>query len=376
MKKGENLFPVNRYIAPEYFCDREDETARLVSAVQNRVNTVILSNRRIGKTALIQNAFWHLEKKKVTTVYFDIMGTQSLTDFVKAFAAAVIGKVESQTEKILKQTLTAFASLRPQVSYDPLTGNPEVTVTLAGERETKHTLESIFNYLEKESKKKKIVVAIDEFQQIAEYHEKNVEALLRSRIQHLPNVIFFFSGSSKHLLSHMFGHPSKPFYASTQFLTLEKINPAAYSKFIRKNFERGKKKISESAVEYLLEWTRGITFYVQYICNLMYDSPHPAINEDIINQTILKIQSENEMLYYSFRNVLTSGQWDLLVALGKEAGIKNILSQDFIQRHKLSSTSSVKTALKALLEREMLIKEGEKYFVHDVFFSRWLERFS
>ena len=374
MKKENNPFPVNHYVSPDYFCDRDAETKRLLSAVHNKVNTVLIANRRIGKTGLIQNTFWHLQKKGVMTFYFDIMATQSLSDFVKQFAEAIIGKIETKSDRIWKQTLLTFASLRPQISYDPLTGAPEVTVTLANEKETNPTLESLFNYIQQQSKKKKIVIAIDEFQQIAAYPEKNVEALLRTGVQRMNNVVFLFSGSSRHLLQQLFNQPSQPFYASAQMLPIEKINADVYKKYIRKGFEKGKKKISDSAMDYILQWTRGITFYVQYILNMVYASSHSIVNEEVINETLVKIVRENEMLYFSIRNLLTDAQWNLLVAIGKENGAKNILSQSFLQKYKLGSTSTTKTALTALLDREMIVKEEENYFVYDVFFSRWLQR--
>ena len=113
MKKEENPFPINHYVSPDYFCDRDAETKRLLSAVQNKVNTIILSNRRIGKTTLIQHVFWHLQKKEVMPVYLDIMATRSLSDFVKQFAEAVIGKLESKPEKAWKQALQNVEASQP-----------------------------------------------------------------------------------------------------------------------------------------------------------------------------------------------------------------------------------------------------------------------
>ncbi|MBF4213444.1 ATP-binding protein, partial [Pseudomonas donghuensis] len=68
--------------------------------------------------------------------------------------------------------------------------------------EEESTLKEIFDYLG--SSEKRCYIAIDEFQQIAEYPEKGVEALLRSYIQFLPNVNFIFAGSKQHVMQEMF----------------------------------------------------------------------------------------------------------------------------------------------------------------------------
>jgi hypothetical protein len=65
---------------------------------------------------------------------------------------------------------------------------------------------------------------IDEFQQVAEYQEEGAEALLRSYIQFLPNTGFIFSGSRQHLMAEMFLSAKRPFYQSTQIMSISAID--------------------------------------------------------------------------------------------------------------------------------------------------------
>lgn len=68
-----------------------------------------------------------------------------------------------------------FISLRPLLSFDPITVQPQVEITLANDDQPKESLDEILEYLKKHDGQ--FIVAIDEFQQILVYPEQNVEAL-------------------------------------------------------------------------------------------------------------------------------------------------------------------------------------------------------
>jgi len=74
--------------------------------------------------------------------------------------------------------------------------------------------------------------------------------------------------------------------------------------------------------------------------------------------------------------LLTDYQWKVLIAIAIEGNAKLITSKDFIAKHNLGTPSSVHSAVKALLSKEMIYKEQEDYFIYDVFLERWLEGFA
>jgi hypothetical protein len=371
----DNPFPVIGYERPEYFCDREKEVQFLLRSIENKRNSTLFANRKIGKTGLIQHLFHLLSKKKNTAViYLDILGTSNLKEFVTAFAGSVIGKLDAKAIRLAQKATKIISLLRPKISYDTLTGEPEIVIDIATEKEAIHTLEEVFKYLKERSKKMKIVIAIDEFQQVLEYPEKNPEALLRSKIQLLPSVSFIFSGSQKHLLMEMFADARRPFYQSTDLLELNKIPVAVYAAFIKQQFKKGEKKISDADILFIQEWTRNVTFYVQSVCNRLFYRSEKNLSNELIKEVLYELIQEREASFFNYRSLLAQQQWNLLVAIAKEDGVREPSGFDFIHRHKLGANSSVRTALKALLERELVIREGEKYFVYDVFFSRWLAR--
>jgi hypothetical protein len=220
---------------------------------------------------------------------------------------------------------------------------------------------------------KKIVIAIDEFQQITNYPEKNVEAVLRTSIQRAVGVNFIFSGSQKHILLSIFSQYGNPFYQSTEMMQLERIPEKDYGKFIISKFEKGKKKISISIVAKILEICRLHTYYVQFLCNRLYGLKDSAITESLVKNTFESILKENEPVYINYRNLLTDYQWKVLTAIALEGNAKLITSKDFIYKHNLGTPSSVHSAVGALLGKEMIYKEQDDYLIYDVFLERWLE---
>ena len=103
IKKPHNPFLLAGYYSPEYFCDREAKTAKILSALENDRNISLMSPRRFGKTGLIHHVFHRLSQKDKNTVciYLDIYSTQNLNDFVKLFAESVLGKMDDSVEKAM-----------------------------------------------------------------------------------------------------------------------------------------------------------------------------------------------------------------------------------------------------------------------------------
>ena len=213
----------------------------------------------------------------------------------------------------------------------------------------------------------------DEFQQIGNYPEKNMEAMLRSVIQEYPVIPYIFSGSSKHMLENMFMSAGRPFYQSSELMYLDRINENDYNLFIRENFNRGGRSIDETSVKKVFEWTRLHTYYVQYVCNLLYEKGGKITGEIEVNHVFHQIITDFEPQYINYRNLLSAHQFRLLKAIATEDGVTQPTSGSFITKNDLTSPSSVSTSLKALAGKEMIVFDLSKWNVYDVFFSRWLE---
>ena len=227
----------------------------------------------MGKTGLIRHVFYRLKELQpdIVTFYLDIYSTQSLGDFVRLFAGTVLGQLDSAPQKALSRISRFVRSCRPVFTFDELTGLPKVTIDVAPAEE-ENTLKEIFEYLG--SSEKRYYVAIDEFQQIAEYQEKGVEALLRSHIQFLPNVNFIFAGSRQHLMQEMFTSSKRPFYQSTQLLTIGPILQDEYACFATGHFAAHGVKLPQEVFNTIYEKYEGHTWYVQCLLNRLYGYDH------------------------------------------------------------------------------------------------------
>lgn len=370
-----NPFPITGYAGKSFFCDREDKLSTLREQVENKVNTTLISLRRLGKSALIHRFFDELNTENFYhCIYTDIYPTQNIKEFTENLSQAILQQIPEH-KSFGKRFLDLLKGFHPIISYDPLTGEPEVSFGFTEAKMAERTLSGIFQFLE--NKDKQTVIAIDEFQQVANYSETNTEALLRSHIQNLRKVQFIFSGSNKHMMSEIFNSAKRPFFSSTRIMNLNTIPEEKYHAFIKSKFEEGGKKISDEAVHFILEWTRLHTYYTQAVCNNAYASPLKTIKPEDIKIICNNLLLSQQATYIQYRHLLSPVQWQLLIAIAKEGKVYQPQSKDFIQKYKIGTPSNSKRALDALLEKEMIYQEEDLhsswYAVYDVFLSRWLE---
>lgn len=366
-----NPFLINNYVSPEYFCDRERETEILIKNIENQANTALFAQRRIGKSALIKQVFY-IKKQSCTCVYIDIFASRNLQDFANILANGIYQVFEEKKKgRVFLETIKLF---RPIISMNELSGNMEITLDITKSQSIDRSVPQLLTYLEKQNIP--FVVAIDEFQQILTYPEKNVEAILRTCIQTLKNVQFIFCGSHLHLMSEIFNSAKRPFFASCSNLFLHKIDENIYASFIRQLFEKQNYTIEEEAIELILELTDLHTYYVQKVCHELYAMRTKKIKVKQVHDCIQQILLENEMVFFQYRSLLSSNQWDLLKSIALEEKVSQPYSNAFIKKYNLSVTG-VKRALVSLLEKDMVFyqsgQEFPYYEVQDKFLRLWLQ---
>lgn len=364
-----NPFVLVGYEGPEYFCDRDKETEDIIRVITNDSNITLLSPRRYGKTGLICNTFHHLAQRDGwTTLYLDIFGTQNLADFTRMLANAVFEKLDSPLEKAGGIAKRFIQNLRPTLSYDDASGKPSLSFDISAGKETS-TLSQIFDYLK--SRNRRIVIAIDEFQQINEYPEKGVEATLRSFMQFSP-ARFIFSGSKQHVMRDMFTSPKRPFYQSTFMMPLDVIPEESYWEFASRFFSGKGRTIDRSIFHELYSRFDGITWYVQ---SMLWD--FYAADEDIrdmkqLDEAVRRRVKSGEYDQQRVMMLLPAGARRLLRAIALEGKVKKPQSGDFIARYGLHAASSVKTSLSMLIDKELVYPAADGYVVYDRFMSEHL----
>jgi len=366
--KMANPFVVTGYGGPENFCDRKAEVEKLHRAIENGRNVTLLAARRIGKTGLIHHFFNELAQKSVSTVYVDIFATQNLVEFTRRFAASVIGSMDSQTDRALAMASRFFKSFRPSVTIDPMTGSQSYSFGLQPQQ-AEMTLKECFDYL---AQRGTCVVAIDEFQQIAEYPEKGTEALLRSYVQFLPNTRFIFAGSRHHLMTEMFSSAKRPFYNSTQTLPLERLDRAVYRDFAVRQMAKAGVTLEGRVFDRVADCFDGITWYVQTVMNRLCE--RRTVGDDDVGSVIDGLLVEKSWEFAALLKSLPRASVRLLKAVAAAGSVAEPTSEDFLVNYAPGSPSSVHQALKKLLEDELLYEEDKGIVVYDRLFGLWLRR--
>lgn len=370
-----NPFILSPMIPDEYFCDRQEETRQMVKTLTNQGNVVLTSPRRVGKTGLINHCFTRPEMlSEFVTISIDILHTTSFREFIMELGSAVFNKLAKRNERLMKQFTALLRSLSASFGYDPVNNTPTFDIKLGQITNPEFTLDEIFAFLE--TSERPVIVAIDEFQQIIYYPEKNIEALLRGRIQKLQNTWFVFAGSERRMMNEMFFSELRPFYQSATPIELEPIDINIYTEFVCQQFSHANKAIDRDVIPLVYHFWDGITLYVHRIFHDAYAETQTGetCTQMLIEEVTSSFISQNEKRLRELLSFVTDQQKQLLYAIAQEGKSTGITSGAFVKKHSLKSASAVQSAAKRLLEIDMITKSGQTYTVSDPLLRIWLRK--
>jgi hypothetical protein len=281
-------------------------------------------------------------------------------------------------EKKHARLWSALKNLRPVVTFDPLSGSPQFGFQMQQSEQIRNTLRDLLGLLDQQNQK--VVIAFDEFQQILQYPEESVEGILRTEIQQFPGIRYLFSGSQTHMLSAMFYEGSRPFFANTAKLYLDKIDTEIYARFIQKKFRSHHKTVDEKIIGSILEWTDVHTYYTQFVCNQLCLYTEKNVDEDQFKRLQWRILQTSRQDFFQIRDLLSKAQWRVLIAVAKEENTYHPYAKSLISKYHLSTPAGIKKAIKALLDRQLINifhdDRGDKYYkVSDVFLMRFIQNY-
>ena len=375
--KLKNPFVTGHYESEEYFCDRQEEVELLQKHIDNGRHVTLISPRRLGKTGLIEHLFAQPQMQKdYYTFFIDIYATTSLAEFVALMGKEIYRKLKPVKTRWGESFLQVVSSLRPGVKMDSMTGDFTLELGLGDIQSAETTLDEIFDYLEQADRH--CVVAIDEFQQITCYDEKNVEAVLRTKIQHCKNVTFIYTGSSRHMISQMFHSQAKPFYQSAIGMSLKPIPKDVYCEFACRLFRKYGKEVGKDVVAAIYDRYEGYTWYMQMMMNELFalTRENHTCDMEMTVKAHANIIVSQEDYYRETLNLLATKQKMLLLAMAKEyvqtrKWITGITATAFIKKYKLPSASSVQSALRGLTDKNIVSVNDGTYRISDFFMMEW-----
>ena len=367
-----NPFITTGYAGSKYFCDRVKETRDVVELLINGNNIALISPRRYGKTDLIRHCFAQKEiRDNYLTFIIDVYSTRSLAEMTDKMGKTILEQLKPKGEKAWSKFISALTSLKAGISYDAA-GIPSWTVEIGDIKNPAVTLDEIFKYILNSDKP--CLVAIDEFQQILKYEEKNVEATLRTYVQYCTNANFIFSGSQREMMGAMFTSSARPFYQSATIINLPRIVESEYSKFCDGLFEEYGKHLDGDVVPALYEEFDGTTFYLQKIMNILFMRTHEGetCHNDSLSEAINYVIDFSSETYDDLLYQLPEKQKQVLLAISRERKVQNITSSSFVRKYSLTSASSVNSAVKGLLDKGLLTHNRGIYQVYDLFLDVWI----
>ena len=373
--KQKNPFVIMGKIPAELFCDREKESDKLIHYLTNGNHVVLISPRRMGKTGLIHHCYDDARiRDEYFTFFVDILHTSNLREFTFNLSRSIYKELVPRGKRLAKSFIQALKSLSGTISIDTLNGGPKFGVELGDIANAELTLEEIFDYLDHAHRP--CIMAIDEFQQITHYPEKNVEALLRGHIQQMQNCNFVFAGSERSIMTQMFSSSARPFYQSADTLELNEIPFDVYSDFARRLFLEARKNVDDESLRYVYDLFKGHTFYMQKVFNEAFALTGKGGNckLDTVLEAIDRILSDKETTYMEILSALSEKQKPLLYAIAAEGMASRVTSMAFAKKHNLESASAIQSAIKQLLNQNLITEIHKEYSVTDKFFALWINR--
>ena len=361
------------YYGARYFCDRQAETETLEGNIANGRNTVLISSRRMGKSGLIAHVFNRdFVQSNFKTFSIDLYPTSSLSEMILLLAKEITGQLKSREERIWESFLGIVKSLRPGFKVDSVTGQFVFDLSLGEIVRPADSLREIFQYLE--SSDIPCVVAMDEFQQIAEYPDNNVLELLRSHVQKCKHTWFIFAGSDRRMMEKLFNNPSEPFYMSCSPLYLDAIDYDKYLAFSKKHFEEAGKRLTDDCFKGIYDLFEGHTWYVQRLMNELYawTKPGEVANLPMMENALTFVIKTYARTFQEQMSTYPEAQKQLLIAIAKEGNAEQVTSVAFCKKHSMKSPSTVQSALRVLHDKGIIRKEGNSYSITNRLLSMWL----
>lgn len=372
-----NPFRYGGVVGQDAFCNRERELSDLLRAMENGDRLFVLSERRMGKTSLVKLALDQLDPDGFITVYVDLWPTEGELTFASAMAKAISESVSNTADRLLKTAKQFFGRLAPSVTIDDA-GNPQVTFELRSVDNAGPELEAVLDapFRLAQQTRQKVVVVLDEFQQVSQYGSDLVERNLRSTIQTHEGVAYVFLGSRKHLVNRMFLDEARPLYRAGGHYPLGSISQEDWIPFIRERFEQAEKLISDDQIRGVCELTEGHPFYTQHLSHAIWElcEPDSAVTDDVVNNAVELLLERESYAYATLWESLSLNQRRFLKGLAHEPPNVRPFSAEFIRDYRLGTASNVQRASEPLLERDIIDRDNGSYLISDRFFRVWVQR--
>lgn len=364
-----NPFKYGVVVSGRDFCGRKTLLKQIMGHMESSQNVVVFGERRVGKTSFVCEAVRRC--RGVRQLYIDLLGIKSIDILCRRILRSIV--MLEEKSGMLDKIMKTLSNLRPSFSLDPITAMPTVTFDASIEMRA-NSIPEVLTIIESLHKKKKLVVILDEFQDILNLKDpQEALALLRSKIQFQTNIPYFFVGSIRHKMDEIFIHNDSPFFKSAIPLSVDLIPQDEFSKFIEKKFATGKRRVDDEIIQKVFQIANNIPGDIQQLCEALWhvSSIGETIDQSHLREGLDLIFSREQKSYENYVSLLTNIQQKVLRALAMEGG-KNIFSVTFMRSAGFNNPSSVRKAINRLIDLNILYESTDEYRFINPFFRAWL----
>ena len=369
-------FAFGRIAVGETFVNRTDEKKRLALNFVHKVNTILISPRRWGKSSLVKEVGTAMNKahKQFRFAYIDLFSIRTESEFYEAYAKEVIKCSSTKFDEWVNNAKLFLKNVTPKISISADTQHEfELSFDV---KDIKKSYETILNLPERIAKEKKIkiIICIDEFQNISSFTDNLAfQKRLRSYWQLHQHVTYCLYGSKRSLLIQLFEKKNMPFYRFGDTMYLEKIQAKYWQPFILNAFAKTKKKINPEQIDRIINLMQCHPYYIQQLCYLVWIRSGKTVKDDDVNASIEDLVNQNANLFEREAESMSNSKIAIIRAIASD-NHSGLSSADIIQEFKLGSSANVTKTLKALDLDEIIDKRKGEYFLIDPSFELWFRK--
>ena len=376
-----NPFVYGEVVPAASFVNREVELDRLTRDLMAGQKVFLISPRRYGKSSLVSQALRAAARQGALVVDVTVSSYSSYVAFLEGYARALLA-VETRGDRLRGWLRDMLGGVRPEVRLEPdAAGRTQLALsfpTARTEKDVSRLAQEVFALPGRiaEARKRKLAVALDEFQAIGSFNGGSVEHALRAAVQHQRQVGYVFSGSEPALMERMLGK-SRPFYKAGPVMRLQKIAADRFADFLDARFRSTGVKPVAGLGAAIVELGGNLPYDVQRLAHELWDDVkadgRKTADLDDLHTTLRRLLGEHETLFESLWQRLTLAQRAALRAAVLEDG-RELLSADSRARHRLAGASTVQASLAALVREDILTRDGTRYVVVDSLMREWIAR--
>ena len=366
-------FLFGKTVSEDTFTNRQAEMKRLTANLQNRINTILISPRRWGKSSLVKKITEQISNRSTRVIMLDLLSIRNEEEFYKALAKETIKATSNKLTEWIETGRQYLKHITPKISVGI---DPAQDFDISFEwKELEKNYAEILNLPQKIAKKKKLhlIVCIDEFQNCESFKESKLfQKRLRTEWQHQHNVTYCLYGSRQHMMAELFEKQSNPFYKFGDVMYLPKISRNDWIRFIREQFRTTKKNINEELANLIAAMVQDHSYYVQQLSYLVWLATSKTATQEIVLASIEDLLAQNSMLYTRDTESITNAQFNFLKALA-EGVHTGLSSKEVLHKYQMGTSANVLKIKKGLIQKELIDDSNGIHFLDPVY-ELWFKK--